>query len=86
MIIMGDGISTVETRQMHHQADLLREEGVSVFSMSAGRKINEAELKYIANKPSEEFYFKIGRYRQLIIQVKTFIGVLCERELPQTSK
>ena len=86
VVVIGDGIATIEANGMRDEADLLRAEGASVFVLGVGRKLDLQELAFIANDPDEEYLFMYSRYRTLILQVKEYIAELCGSDLPPTSK
>ena len=71
IIIITDGVPQIpedlnEARRLAVQeAELSRQQGISVFTIGVGPQITQEVLNAIANRPSSQYTFKVNEYRQL---------------------
>ena len=71
IIIITDGVPQIpedlnEARRLAVQeAELSRQQGISVFAIGVGPQITQDVLNAIANRPSNQYTFKVNEYRQL---------------------
>ena len=64
-IVVTDGESNRDETLTIPESDNARSQGITMFAIGIGDEVNPAELRGIANKPSEEFTFNVTDFDAL---------------------
>lgn len=72
-IVLTDGVSRrpLETKK---QSNLCREAGIHLFAVGIGKKVDQTELKRIANDPDQKFMFHVDSHAALS-NIKDFLAI-----------
>jgi len=65
LVLLTDGRASLGTDSVITPSELLREDGVNIFVVGIGQKLNKNELNIIASDPDEHH----------VVSSKTFVGV-----------
>lgn len=79
VILITDGVSTNQ-KKTQEEAALLRSQGVRIFLIGVGRRLNKEGLSLIASLPSDEHVFQVSSFTTLsqilsVVQNRTCAGI-----------
>lgn len=72
-IVLTDGISRspLVTKK---ESNLCREQGIHLFAIGIGKRVDKTELKRIANDPDQKFMFHVDSY-QALHRIRDFLAI-----------